>query len=318
MSPRHGADRVLRPGRAGRYLDPDRELHQIPVRHLGGRAREPCSAAGETARRRDRRDPAGRQHRPGRADRHAGRRRRSPSEDDRPHDGCRVAAPRGDSLDRFVGFGLHYGAARSHAALAPGKRCVPDRGRQLRRAARPLLLQPPLGDAPRPRRVARRRPQYRTEQIATKANISVETRSEFVAAAHGDEQLEANDVIDRRTDTTSRRDTTVLFVMIGAAAATDWLPNQTARDEHGFVLTATDAMKAGHWDADREPFAPLERHQCTVESRLRGATQPSRLRVQVLCRSKGTLPECETALARDTIAIRTAPCTSQACAYTCG
>ena len=87
--------------------------------------------------------------------------------------------------------------------------------------------------------------QYLIEQIATKANIRVETRSEVVAV-HGDEQLEAIEVIDCRAGTTSRRDTTALFVLIGAEATTDWLPPQIARDGHGFILTGADAMKAGH------------------------------------------------------------------------
>jgi thioredoxin reductase (NADPH) len=95
---------------------------------------------------------------------------------------------------------------------------------------------------------------YLIEQIATKANIRVETRSEAVAA-HGDEQLETIEVIDRSTGITSRRDARVLFVLIGAEAATDWLPPEISRDEHGFVLTGTDAMKTGQWKAEREPFA---------------------------------------------------------------
>jgi thioredoxin reductase (NADPH) len=95
---------------------------------------------------------------------------------------------------------------------------------------------------------------YLIEQISTKANIRVETRSE-VFAVHGDERLEAIEVVDRRAGTTSRRDTRALFVLIGAEAATDWLPSEIARDEHGFVLTGTDAMKPGQWKADREPFA---------------------------------------------------------------
>jgi thioredoxin reductase (NADPH) len=82
----------------------------------------------------------------------------------------------------------------------------------------------------------------------------VETRSEVVAV-HGDEHVEAIEVIDRRTGTTSRRDARVVFVLIGAKAATDWLPSEVSRDEHGFVLTGTDAMKAGQWNADREPLA---------------------------------------------------------------
>ena len=97
--PADRADRVLRPGRAGRHLDPDRELHRIPIRHLRRRSREPCAATGEAAGRRDRCDPSGRQHRPCRADRHAGWRRRSTSEVDRPRDGRGVATHR----DRFAG-----------------------------------------------------------------------------------------------------------------------------------------------------------------------------------------------------------------------
>jgi thioredoxin reductase (NADPH) len=71
---------------------------------------------------------------------------------------------------------------------------------------------------------------------------------------HGDERLEAIEVIDRRAGTTSRRGARALFVLIGAEAATDWLPSEIARDEHGFVLTGTDARKAGVWNGDREPF----------------------------------------------------------------
>ena len=161
-----------------------------------------------------------------------------------------------DSVDRFVGSGVYYGAAPQRRRSGAGKRRVSDRGGQFCRAGRHLLLQPrPIGDAPRAGRVAgREHVAYLIEQIATKANIRVETRSEVVAV-HGDEQLEAIEVIDRRTDMTSRRDARVLFVLIGAEAATDWLPSEIARDEHGFVLTGTDAMKAGQWKADREPFA---------------------------------------------------------------
>ena len=58
--PADGADRVLRSGRAGRYLDPDRELHRVPIRRLRRRPREPRAATGEAAGRRNGRDPPGR------------------------------------------------------------------------------------------------------------------------------------------------------------------------------------------------------------------------------------------------------------------
>lgn len=161
-----------------------------------------------------------------------------------------------DSVDRFVGSGVYYGAARSDASLAQGNDVyLIGAGNSAGQAAiffsnhaqsvRVLV---------RGESLAATMSTYLVEQIATKANIRVETRSEVVAV-HGDEQLEAIEVIDRRTGITSRRDARVLFVLIGAEAATDWLPPEIARDKHGFVLTGTDAIKAGQWKADREPFA---------------------------------------------------------------
>ena len=149
-----------------------------------------------------------------------------------------------DSVDRFVGSGIYYGAARSDAGLAQGNDVyLIGAGNSAGQAAiffsshaRSVTL------LVRGESLAASMSHYLIEQIATKANIRVETRSEVVAV-HGDERLEAIEVIDRRTGTTSRRDATVLFVLIGAEAATDWLPSEIARDGHGFILTGADAMQ---------------------------------------------------------------------------
>jgi thioredoxin reductase (NADPH) len=161
-----------------------------------------------------------------------------------------------DSVDRFVGSGVYYGAARSDAGLAQGNDVyLIGAGNSAGQAAtffsnhaRSVTL------LVRGESLAESMSHYLIEQIATKANIRVETRSEVVAG-HGDDQLEAIEVINRSTGNTSRADAKVLFVLIGAEAATDWLPPGISRDQHGFVLTGTDAMKAGQWNADREPFA---------------------------------------------------------------
>jgi thioredoxin reductase (NADPH) len=161
-----------------------------------------------------------------------------------------------DSVDRFVSSGVYYGAARSDAGLAQGNDVyLIGAGNSAGQAAiffsnhaRSVTL------LVRGESLAASMSHYLIDQIATKANIRVETRSE-VLAVHGDEQLEEIEIIDRRAGTTSRRDTRALFVLIGAEARSDWLPSEIARDEHGFVLTGTDAMKEGQWKADREPFA---------------------------------------------------------------
>jgi thioredoxin reductase (NADPH) len=161
-----------------------------------------------------------------------------------------------DSLERCVGSGVYYGAARSDAGVAHGNDVfLIGAGNSAGQAAiffsghaRSVTL------LVRGESLAASMSHYLIEQIATKANIHVETRSEVVAA-QGDERLEAIDVVDRRTGTTSRRRTTALFVMIGADAVTGWLPADIARDEHGFILTGNDAARAGRWTSDREPFA---------------------------------------------------------------
>ncbi len=161
-----------------------------------------------------------------------------------------------ESVDRFVGSGIYYGAARSDAGLAQGSDVyLIGAGNSAGQAAiffsnhaRSVTL------LVRGESLAATMSHYLIEQIATKANIRVETRSEVVAV-HGDERLEEIEVIDRRAGTTSRRAATVLFVLIGAEAATDWLPPAIARDGHGFILTGADAMQQGQWTADREPIA---------------------------------------------------------------
>ena len=161
-----------------------------------------------------------------------------------------------DSVDRLVGSGVYYGAARSDASLAQGNDVyLIGAGNSAGQSAiffsnhaRSVTL------LVRSESLAASMSHYLIEQIATKANIRVESLSEVVDV-HGDEQLEAIEVIDRKTGTTSRRDAKVLFVLIGAEASSDWLPAGISRDKHGFVLTGTDAMKAGQWKADREPFA---------------------------------------------------------------
>lgn len=161
-----------------------------------------------------------------------------------------------ESIDRFVGSGVYYGAARSDAGLAQGNdvyligagNSAGQAAVFLSNHARSVTL------LVRGESLAESMSHYLIEQIATKANIRVQTRSEVVGA-HGEEELEAIEVIDRRAGITSRRDASVLFVLIGAEATTNWLPSQISRDEHGFVLTGTDAMQAGQWNVDREPFA---------------------------------------------------------------
>ena len=52
------------------------------------------------------------------------------------------------------------------------------------------------------------------------------------------------------------REASSVFIFIGAAPKTDWLPQEVARDSKGFVLAGPDlkAKSPGAWKLDREPY----------------------------------------------------------------
>ncbi len=70
---------------------------------------------------------------------------------------------------------------------------------------------------------------------------------------HGVEQLEVIEVCDRTTGTTSTWDTKALLSS-SAPKRRDWYPSKIAATSTA-SCRRTDAMKAGQWKADRDPFA---------------------------------------------------------------
>ncbi|KQT01914.1 FAD-dependent oxidoreductase [Cellulomonas sp. Leaf395] len=161
-----------------------------------------------------------------------------------------------EEIDRFVGNGVYYGAARSDSGLAHGKdvyiigagNSAGQAALFFSRFARSVTL------VVRGESLASSMSQYLIDQIGSNRHITVETRSE-VTALHGQEVLEQIEVVDRRTGTVVTHEAEVLFVMIGADAVTSWLPDEVARDAHGYVLTGPDARSSGGWMHARDPFA---------------------------------------------------------------
>jgi len=160
------------------------------------------------------------------------------------------------SIDRFVGRGVYYGAARSDARLTYNRDVqIIGAGNSAGQAAvffsrhaRSVTM------IVRGESLGASMSQYLIDQIAENEQITVETRSEVVAV-HGTDDLESLDVADRRTGAVSRRGAEVLFMMIGADADTAWFPPEIARDRDGYVLTGSRARVSGLWTADREPLA---------------------------------------------------------------
>jgi thioredoxin reductase (NADPH) len=96
---------------------------------------------------------------------------------------------------------------------------------------------------------------YLIDEISRTSNIVVEARTQVVEA-HGSEHLEALTLRGPSRD--ARVPASSLFVLIGAAPVTAWLPPCILRDEKGFLLAGPDLRKDGKlpevWREPREPY----------------------------------------------------------------
>jgi thioredoxin reductase (NADPH) len=93
------------------------------------------------------------------------------------------------------------------------------------------------------------------DEIARTSNIVLEAQTQVVEA-FGEEHLEALQL--RGPSGQLRVPASSLFVFIGAAPGTEWLPASIVRDENGFVLAGPDLRADGKhpegWRELREPF----------------------------------------------------------------
>jgi thioredoxin reductase (NADPH) len=94
---------------------------------------------------------------------------------------------------------------------------------------------------------------YLIDQIAGTANIEVETGTEIVDMS-GNGHLECVKLKTPRGE--EHRETSSLFIFIGAAPKTNWLPADVACDPKGFILAGPDlkAKCPSSWKLDREPY----------------------------------------------------------------
>jgi thioredoxin reductase (NADPH) len=98
---------------------------------------------------------------------------------------------------------------------------------------------------------------YLIERIRATDNIEVRLQTEVVAAS-GDGHLEQLTIADRAENREEVVASNWLFVFIGASPRTDWLGEEVARDERGFVLTGPElaTLDGGPpWPLGRTPYA---------------------------------------------------------------
>jgi thioredoxin reductase (NADPH) len=158
------------------------------------------------------------------------------------------------SLERLSGRGVYYGAAPGEARFVQGGDVyLVGGGNSAGQAAInfsnfansvTLLVRGPS--------LASSMSYYLIEQLKTKPNVRIETRSEVVDAI-GENHLEGVVVADKASGETTTRQASALFILIGADAETKWLPPAILRDELGYVLTGRDA-RTDQWPLERYPY----------------------------------------------------------------
>jgi thioredoxin reductase (NADPH) len=158
-----------------------------------------------------------------------------------------------DGVDRFIGRGVLYGAARAEAPTVTGKRVfIVGGGNSAGQAA--LFFANYANSVTMLLRGAdlrRTMSQYLIDQIALVPDIHVETET-LVASVDGTDYLETI-CTRKRGDSVRQRLADALFVMIGADAATDWLPSQLLR-EGGYIRTGREVTDLTGWTTNRTPF----------------------------------------------------------------
>lgn len=155
-------------------------------------------------------------------------------------------------IERFVGAGVYYGAARTEAIGTRGCSIyLIGGGNSAGQAAMffasyaaqvTLLVRGPS--------LAESMSRYLIDQLATRSNIAVHTGAELIGV-FGRSHLEEIEVRYRNQDVTKRLRADDVFIFIGADADTGWLPEAIARDDRGFILTGRDI---GGTAEGRDPF----------------------------------------------------------------
>ena len=158
-----------------------------------------------------------------------------------------------DGVDRFIGRGVLYGAARTEAPTVAGKHVfIIGGGNSAGQAA--LFFADYANSVTmlvRGQDLKSSMSQYLIDQIALVPGIRVETETQVVSA-DGTDCLKAIET-RKNGDPVIRRAADALFVMIGADAVTNWLPPQLQR-ENGYIRTGREVSDQPGWVADRAPF----------------------------------------------------------------
>jgi thioredoxin reductase (NADPH) len=145
-----------------------------------------------------------------------------------------------ESVDAFIGRGVFYGAATTEAPAMRGEEVFVVGGANSagqaalylgRFAAKVTILV-------RGSSLAAGMSDYLVREMDASPNITVRLNCE-IADARGDQRLRSLILRDRILGSTEEVPAMAVFILIGAAPRTAWLPPELERDERGFILTGS-------------------------------------------------------------------------------
>jgi thioredoxin reductase (NADPH) len=166
----------------------------------------------------------------------------------------RLGVPRVEAL---IGAGVFYGAAVGESRamqdqdvfVVGGGNSAGQAALHLAKHARAVTL------LVRGESVAKSMSSYLVTAIESTPNVVIRHRSEVVDAA-GDQVLQSITVADRTSGVVEEVPASALFVMIGGEPHTQWLPDEIARDEQGYLITGRAVLDQPEvrWNHGREPM----------------------------------------------------------------
>lgn len=159
-----------------------------------------------------------------------------------------------DRLSEFEGVGVYYAATQMEAQMCSGGPVVIVGGGNSAGQAALFLARTctSVRVVIRSDSLASSMSRYLIDQIERHPQIEVSPRTEVVGLV-GDDQLEGVELRDDESGQASVDPVSGLFVFIGAKPSTEWLDDQLAEDDHGFLLTGLDVPLAAQEGTD----APL-------------------------------------------------------------
>jgi thioredoxin reductase (NADPH) len=160
--------------------------------------------------------------------------------------------------DELVGRGVYYGSSTTQAESCQGDHVIIVGGANSAGQAAVFFSRfaSKVTMAVRGDSLEKSMSSYLIEQIARVSNIEVRLNTS-VQSCSGNDRLQCVTFVDHGGGQ-EVVDSGHLFVFIGAAPLTDWLPPSLVRDASGFVVTGSALTGGGKrpasWDLEREPY----------------------------------------------------------------